>query len=52
MSKESTFLRALNTIASIMLSIVFVVTAFVLMIYYSIVGVFVPKTITKVIQNS
>ncbi len=50
-SKGSAFLRFLGGFASTILSIVFVLTAFVLVLYYSIVGIFKPKTIVKIIQN-
>lgn len=45
------FLNILTVLGSIILSIVFVVTTFSLVLYYSVAGLLHPKTITTVIQN-
>lgn len=45
------FLNILTVLGSIILSIVFVVTTFSLVFYYSVAGLLHPKTITTVIQN-
>lgn len=45
------FLNFLGVLASLILSIIFIVTAFVLPVYYSVAGMLQPKTITTVIQN-
>ena len=45
------FLGILSGFASVILSIVFVVVAFALPVYYSVAGMLQPKTITTVIQN-
>ncbi len=45
------FLDILGGFASIILSIVFILVAFLLPVYYSVAGMLQPKTITTVIQN-
>ena len=45
------FLNVLGIFASIILSIIFVIFAFALPVYYSVAGMLQPKTITTVIQN-
>lgn len=50
-SKSSAFLDGLFGFFSFILSFVFVVTAFVLMLAYSISGILQPKAVAKIIQN-
>ena len=50
-SKGSGFFNILGIFGSIILSIVFVVSAFLLPVYCSITGIMQPKTITTVVQN-
>lgn len=45
------FLNILSIIASVILSIIFIVSTFSLVVYYSVGGLLQPKTITTVIQN-
>ena len=51
MTKPSTGIRVLTAFACVFLSIVFVLTAFVLPIYYSVAGLILPKTIASVVQK-
>ncbi len=50
-SGTKTFVMVLKILLSIFLSSIFVITAFVLPIYYSVAGIFTPKTVTTVVQN-
>ena len=45
------FLNGLGIFASVILSIIFVICAFALPVYYSVAGMLQPKTLTTVIQN-
>lgn len=45
------FLGILGGFASVILSIVFILVAFALPVYYSVAGMLQPKTLTTVIQN-
>ena len=45
------FLNVLGIFASVILSIIFVICAFALPVYYSVAGMLQPKTLTTVIQN-
>lgn len=45
------FLNGLCIFASVILSIIFVICAFALPVYYSVAGMLQPKTLTTVIQN-
>lgn len=45
------FLNILSIFASAILSIIFVITTFSIVLYYSVAGLLHPKTITTVIQN-
>lgn len=46
-----TFVKVLKILFSIFLSFIFITTAFVLPIYYSVAGIFTPKTVSTVVQN-
>ena len=50
-TKKNTALNVLGVFASIILSILFVVMAFVVPVYYSVAGMLQPKAITTVVQN-
>ena len=43
--------NVLGAFASVILSIIFVITAFILPLYYSVTGLISPKTITTVVQS-
>lgn len=48
---QSKGLRVFTAFASVILSIIFVITAFALPLYYSVAGMISPKTITTIVQN-
>ena len=50
-SAGSVFLNILSVFTALILSIIFIVTAFALPLYYSVAGMLHPKTITKLIQH-
>ena len=49
--EKSAALRVCSAFVSVLLSILFVVMALVLPIYYSVGGLLLPKTITSIVQN-
>ena len=47
----SIFLKILKILATLLLTFIFIITAFVLPLYYSVAGIFTPKTVATVVQN-
>ncbi len=51
MKKQSAGVSFLTAFLGVILSIIFVVSAFVLPVYYSVAGLLQPQTVTAIIQN-
>lgn len=47
----SIFLKILKILATLLLTFIFIITAFVLPLYYTVAGIFTPKTVATVVQN-
>lgn len=50
-SGGSVFLKILKTLTTLILSFIFLISAFAIPFYYSAVGIFTPKTVATVVQN-